>query len=197
MTVVHVRIPEERIPVLIGTGGAVKRALESRSGATVEIDPEDQTIRISAPPGGDPIGVLKARDVAVAVGRGFSPERAFRLLREDTYLAVVSMKEASGKQTKEAMRRLRARLIGTSGRARSRMEELSGCSLSIYGASVALIGTAEQLERGTRGVQMLLRGSEHSSVFGYLNRARRQSLMGPGMPRDDPSGPGPGLPPSE
>lgn len=195
MTVVHVRIPEERLPVLIGTGGAVKRALESRSQTHIEIDPDDQTIRISAPPGRDPMGVLKARDVAVAVGRGFSPERAFRLLREDTYLMVVSMKEASGKRTKEAMRRLRARLIGASGKARSRMEELSGCSLSIYGASVALIGTAEQLERGTRGVQMLLRGSEHSSVFGYLNRARRQALMTPELPRDDPPTLGEDLPP--
>ncbi len=52
MTVVHVRIPEERLPVLIGTGGAAKRALESRSKTHIEIDPEDQTIRISAPPGG-------------------------------------------------------------------------------------------------------------------------------------------------
>ncbi len=139
--------------------------------------------------------MLKARDVAEAVGRGFSPERAFRLLREDTYLTVVSMKEASGKRTKEAMRRLRARLIGASGKARSRMEELSGCSLSIYGSSVALIGTAEQLERGTRGVQMLLRGSEHSSVFGYLNRARRQALLTPELPRDELPVPGEDLPP--
>jgi ribosomal RNA assembly protein len=185
MTVVHVRIPEERLPVLIGTKGAVKQALERATGTQVEIDREDQNIRISSPPGGDPVAVLKARDVAQAVGRGFSPERAFRLLKEDTYLSVLDMKEVTGKHTKEAMRRLRARLIGTSGRSRGRIEELSGCSVSIYGSAVALIGNADQLERASRGVRMLLRGSEHSSVFGYLEKARRQSLLTPALPRVD------------
>lgn len=179
MTELHVRIPEERLAVIIGTGGVVKRSIEEKSKAKLEIDREDGSVRITSPGDVDPWGAMKARDVVLAVGRGFSPERAFRLFQGENYLGVISMKEISGKRTKEAMRRLRARLIGEGGSARSRLEELSGCSVSIYGASVALIGTAEQLERGERGVRLLLRGSEHGAVYSYLERARQRDLQAP------------------
>ncbi|MDE1821429.1 MAG: RNA-processing protein [Euryarchaeota archaeon] len=182
MTEVFVRIPEERVAVLIGTGGAVKKAIEQKSGAHLEIDRDDNSVLVTSPPTEDPWGAMKARDVVLAIGRGFSPERAFRLFQGESYLSVLDMKEISGKRTKDAMRRLRARLIGEQGRARERVEELSGCSVSVYGAAVALIGTAEQLERGERGVKLLLRGSEHGAVYSYLERARVRSITGPEEP---------------
>lgn len=182
MTELVVRIPEERVGVLIGPGGVVKKAIETRSGAKLEIDDDGNSVVVRSPPTEDPWGALKARDVVLAIGRGFSPERAFRLFQGESYLTVLDMKEISGKRTKEAMRRLRARLIGEHGRARSRVEELSGCSVSVYGASVALIGTAEQLERGARGVRLLLRGSEHGAVYSYLERARLRELQAPEAP---------------
>ena len=182
MTEVFVRIPEERIAVLIGTGGAVKKAIEEKSGAHLDIDRDDNSVLVTAPPDVDPWGALKARDVVLAVGRGFSPERAFRLFRGEMYLEILDMKEISGKRTKEAMRRLRARLIGERGRARERVEELSGCLVSVYGSAVALIGSAEQLDRGVRGVKLLIRGSEHGTVFSYLERARQRALTAPEEP---------------
>ena len=172
MSVTYVRVPEDRLAVLIGTKGSVKRSIEERSGSTLHIDPGDNAVRISSPDGQDPWGTLKARDVVLAIGRGFAPERAFLLFQGERYLAVLDMKEVTGKRTKEALRRIRARVIGYRGRARERLEELSGCLVSVYGSSVALIGTTEQLVRGTRAVTLLLRGSEHSTVFGFLERAR-------------------------
>ncbi len=192
MTEVFVRIPEERIAVLIGTGGAVKKAIEEKSGAHLDIDRDDNSVRVTAPPDVDPWGALKARDVVLAVGRGFSPERAFRLFRGEMYLEVLDMKQISGKRTKEAMRRLRARLIGERGRARERVEELSGCLVSVYGSAVALIGSAEQLDRGVRGVKLLIRGSEHGSVFSYLERARQRALTAPEEPTASEEGIGDG-----
>lgn len=190
MTEVFVRIPEERLAVLIGTGGAVKKAIEEKSGAHLEIDRDDNSVLVTSPPTEDPWGALKARDVVLAVGRGFSPERAFRLFRGETYIEILDMKQISGKRTKEAMRRLRARLIGESGRARTRVEELSGCSVSVYGSTVALIGDPEQLERGVRGVKLLIQGSEHGAVFSYLERARQRALTAPEEPTLPDSGPG-------
>lgn len=178
MAEMFVRIPEERVAVLIGIGGATKKTIEEKSGAKLEIEAESGAVTVSAPDEKDPWGVMKARDVVVAVGRGFSPERAFRLFRGETYFAVLNVREVSGKRDKNAVRRIRSRLIGEHGKARERLEELSGCSISVYGYHVALIGSAEELERGTRALTMLLRGSEHSTVFGFLSgeRERGQSL---------------------
>jgi ribosomal RNA assembly protein len=183
VTDLFVRIPEDRIGVLIGPGGSTKRRLEERTKTTIHIDPEDGAVEVVGPDDGDPMGVLKARDYALAVGRGFSPARAERLLRDDTYLGVVDIRQVSGKHEKAALWRVRSRLIGADGRARTRIEELSGCSMSVYGSTVALIGQERQLERATKAIELLLHGSEHSTVFHMLARQRRDDA------RDDATAP--------
>ncbi len=176
MPTLTVRIPEDRVGVLIGTRGRTRRAIATATGATVEVDADDGAVTVSGPET-DPIAALKARDIALAIGRGFSPERAMRLARENTFLGVLDIKFTTGRRDKAALRRIRARVIGAGGRARSRIEALSGCSMSIYGSTVALIGTEDQLDRGTRAVELLLRGSEHSAVFHLLARLRRNAAL--------------------
>jgi ribosomal RNA assembly protein len=183
--VLYARIPEDRIGVLIGPGGRTKRDIRTRTETEIEIDAEEGEVRISGPDS-DPIRAIKARDIVVAIGRGFSPERAMRLLKDNAYLGILDIKFTTGKREKSALRRIRARAIGTHGRARSRIEELSGCSMSVYGSTIALIGEEEQLERATRAVELLLKGSEHASVFHFLARARRdaavEEMLGPSVP---------------
>ncbi len=177
MPVLYARIPEERVAVLIGAGGRTRRDLAACTGTEIEIDAEEGEVRITGPDD-DPDGALKARDIAIAIGRGFSPERAMRLLKDRTYLGILDIKFTTGKHEKAALRRIRARVIGTRGRARSRIEELSGCSMSVFGSTVALIGDEDQLERGSRAVELLLKGSEHSTVFHLLARMRRDAALG-------------------
>ena len=174
MPTLYARIPDDRVAVLIGPGGTTKREIASRTGTAIEVDTEEGEVRLVGPDT-DPMGVLRARDVVLAIGRGFSPERAFRLLKENTFLGILDIKFTTGHHEKAALRRIRSRVIGTRGRARTRIEELSGCSLSVYGSTVALIGEEEQLERATRAVELLLRGSEHSTVFHLLARLRRDA----------------------
>lgn len=173
MPVLHVRIPEDRVGAAIGPGGSVKRALAASTHTEIESGPDDGEFRVAGPDDGDPLSVLKARDVLLAIGRGFSPERARRLLKDDTYLAVIDIKVVSGKRGRSQLWRIRSRLIGTQGTARERLEELSGCSVSVYGSTVAVIGRELELERATQAVELLLHGSEHSTVFHMLARQRR------------------------
>ncbi len=176
MPVLYARIPEDRIGVLIGPGGRTKRAIAEATGAAVSIDAEDGEVTVEAPDT-DPMAAMKARDIALAIGRGFSPERAMRLARENTFLGILDIKVTTGHHETAALRRIRSRVIGTGGRARARIEELSGCSVSVYGSTVALIGREDQLERATRAVELLLRGSEHSTVFHLLARLRRDAAI--------------------
>lgn len=172
--VLYARIPEDRVGVLIGPGGRTRKEIAARTRTDLAIDAVEGEVRISGPDN-DPMGALRARDIVLAIGRGFSPERAMRLLKEETFLGILDIKFTTGKREKAALRRIRSRVIGTHGRARARIEELSGCSVSVYGSTVALIGEEEQLERGTRAVELLLRGSEHSTVFHLLARLKREA----------------------
>jgi ribosomal RNA assembly protein len=176
MPTLYARIPDDRIAVVIGPGGRTKRAIASATSTQIDVDAEEGEVFVAGPDT-DPMGVLKARDIVLAIGRGFSPERAMRLLKEDTYLGVVDIKLATGHKEKDALRRIRSRVIGTRGRARTRIEELSGCSMSVYGSTVALIGEEEQLERATRAVELLVKGSEHSTVFHLLARLKRDDAV--------------------
>ncbi|MFO8109629.1 MAG: hypothetical protein R6U17_03770 [Thermoplasmata archaeon] len=67
---------------------------------------------------------------------------------------------------------MKARLIGKNGRTRELIEELSECYVSIYGNTVSLIGTPTELSIARRAVQMILEGSEHSTVYSYLESKR-------------------------
>jgi ribosomal RNA assembly protein len=176
MPTVYARIPEDRVGALIGPGGRTRRQIAEATGTTVEIDASEGEVSVSGSES-EPVSVLKARDIVLAIGRGFSPERAMRLLADDTFLGIVDIKLATGHREKAALRRIRARVIGTAGRARTRIEELSGCSMSVYGSTVALIGKEDQLARATQAVQLLLRGSEHSTVFHLLARLRRNAAV--------------------
>jgi ribosomal RNA assembly protein len=76
-------------------------------------------------------------------------------------------------KTQKHVMRLRARVIGSKGRTRSIIEELSGAKLSVYGSTVSIIGDVEQVQIARKAVDMLLSGSEHYVVYRYLERMRR------------------------
>jgi ribosomal RNA assembly protein len=165
-----VRIPKERVGVMIGTNGETKEFIERRLGVRLQIDSEGDVV-VHEESADDPLAGLKAVDVAKAIGRGFSPEHAYRLLDDMEYLEIIDMKEYVGSKG-EQLTRQRARIIGSEGKTRRIIEEMTGVYLSVYGSTVGMIGQAEQVEVARKAVDMLLRGSEHATVYRFLERAR-------------------------
>ncbi len=164
------RIPKERVGVIIGTNGETKAMMEERLGIQLIVDSEGE-VSIMEESAKDPIAVLKAMDIVKAIGRGFSPHHAFRLFDDMEYLEIIDMKDYVGSKT-EQLTRQRARVIGSQGKTRRLIEDLTGVYLSVYGSTVGIIGQPEQVEVARKAVDMLLRGSEHSTVYRYLERSR-------------------------
>jgi ribosomal RNA assembly protein len=48
MPSLFVRIPEDRIGVLIGTGGATKRRLEEKTATRIEVDPAEGEVTVTS-----------------------------------------------------------------------------------------------------------------------------------------------------
>jgi ribosomal RNA assembly protein len=164
-----VRVPKERVGALIGTDGETKELIERRAGVRLQIDTEGE-VNIEENPD-DPLAALKVMDLVKAVGRGFSPHRALRLLDEDEYLEVIELGDFIGKKS-DKLARVRARVIGSNGKTRRIIEDLTGAHMSIYGSTVAIIGNSVQLPIAKTAVEMILRGSEHATVYRYLERSR-------------------------
>ncbi len=155
-----VKIPKERKAVLIGRGGSVKKEIENRTKTRIIIK-EDVEIH-----GEDVEGVLTAKDVVTAIGRGFSPQNAFMLFNEGYELHIISLRG----ETKNTIKRLMGRVIGKQGKARRVIEELTGCKISVYGKTVSIIGKDEDLKRAIDSVELLLSGRKHGYVYQILER---------------------------
>jgi len=169
----YVKVPKERIAVLIGKDGRIMSMVKRATGGVrMEVDSETGEVNIDGEDAQDPTMVLKAADFVKAVGRGFSPERAMKLFDDDYYFQLYDIRDYCGKNPKQ-VRRLRSRIIGTDGKTRRIIEDISGCELSIYGNTVGVIGSFEAMPMATTAVDMVLSGSEHSSVYKFLEGKRR------------------------
>lgn len=168
-----VKVPRERVGIIIGSEGRVKNIIEKETKTRLEIDSEEGDITIvPTDEMEDPLSIWKARDIVRAIGRGFSPERAFRLLNDDELLEIVDLTLFT-KKSKNALARIKGRIIGEGGKTRRIIEEVSGAILSIYGHTVAIIGDAEQGRMAKEAIMMLIEGAPHSTVYNVLQKRRR------------------------
>ena len=167
----QIKIPKERVGALIGKGGEAKRWLEKRTGARILIDSTEGDVELDVTNLSDPSMALVIPNVIRAIGRGFSPEHAFELLEDGTVLEVIDMRDWVGKKPNHVAR-VRARLIGTRGKTRRIMEDLTGTHISVFGNTVAVIGGSVQASISVRAIEMLLEGAEHATVYRFLEGKR-------------------------
>lgn len=169
----YLRVPADRIGALLGRNGDVKRHLEEETGVSISIDSAEGDVEVDGSDARDPVMELKVASFVNAVGRGFSPQRAGQLLREDVFLETMHISEYVGGR-KNRLQRMRGRLIGKSGKSRQTLEELTETAISVQGDTVAIIGDPMEIELARTGIDMLLRGSDHSAVFHVLEHKRRE-----------------------
>ena len=156
------RIPKDRIAVLIGSKGATAKALRKASGAQeFHIDSESGDVEVvwGEPGSYDPIKAMKFPDVIKAIGRGMAPTAAIRLLDDDHFFEMVDLKDFVGKRSQQ-QRRIRARIIGSQGKIRRLIENLTYVEITIYKSTVVLVGDSDGLGLARQAVEMIAGGSE-------------------------------------
>jgi ribosomal RNA assembly protein len=163
------------VGVLIGPEGRIKKSIEEKLSVEVQIDSDAGDVTITmAEKATDPSMLFKAKDVITALGRGFSPEHAFRLIRdEEAILDLIDLRGVFGKSEAD-IKRVKGRIIGMNGKTRKIIEELTDTSVAVFGHTIAIIGTIEQVQVAREAVEMLIKGSMHGTVYRFLHRKRRE-----------------------
>jgi len=153
-----VRIPKERVGVVIGPDGTTKKNIEEKLSVELEIDSDAGDVHISVSENAtDPSTLFRAKDVVTALGRGFSPEHAFRLVRdEDVLMELIDLRAAFGKSEAD-LKRVKGRIIGLNGKTRRIIEELTDANVAVYGHTVGVIGTLEQVQVARVAIEMLVK----------------------------------------
>ncbi len=155
-----IKIPEERTAVLIGKKGSVKRHIFKKYGVKLTIKGSEVKLE------GEPFNIYIVKKIVKAIGRGFSPEKAYLLGRDDYQLEVLEIKDYV--HTKNALIRLRGRVIGREGTAKEKIEKLTHSYISVYGKTVAIIGDINYIHIAVEAIDMLLRGSKHGTVYRFI-----------------------------
>ncbi len=170
----YVKIPAERVGVLIGPDGNVKKRIEKIFGVSLTIDSESGSVEIAlSPDSKDVSNLFTVQNIVKAIGRGFNPKKAERLADEDYDLLIMDLAEYAGK-SQNAVARLRGRIIGKDGSSRQTLEELTETMISVYGDTVAIIGRIDRLEVAREAILMLVKGAFHKTVWNFLYAQRRK-----------------------
>lgn len=164
----EIKIPRERIAVLIGKSGEVKKRIESQLGVTLQIDSQEGDITLQ---GSEALQLYTGRDIVRAIGRGFNPEIALLLLKQDYVFELIDIT----RYVKENhIPRIKGRIIGKEGKARLVLEELSMSNVSVYGKSIGIIGESENVGMAKRALESLLQGAPHAVVYKWLEKRRKE-----------------------
>jgi ribosomal RNA assembly protein len=174
----ELRVPKERIAVLIGVKGEVKKKIEEETSSKLAIDSTEGDVKIT---GNDSLGLFSAREIIKAIGRGFSPEIAMLILKSDYAFELLNVADYVG-DSKNAADRLKGRVIGKDGKTRNYIEHITETNLSVYGKTIGIIGEVERVMLARRAVEELLAGANHESVYHWLekkkNELERNRMMG-------------------
>jgi len=169
MNVIEIEVPPERLGVLIGKNGEVKKRIEEKTGCKLKIDSKSCVVKLECD---DAIGFMRARDTIRAISLGFTPETALRLLDEE--MTVFEVLDLTSYVSEKALQRVKGRIIGKEGSMRRQLEDVLNVSISIQGKNVAIIGDPENVAAAREAIMMLIEGAQHSTVIKFMERKRRE-----------------------
>ncbi len=167
----ELRVPKERVAVLIGKDGETKRLIEEIGEVRLLI--QSDTGEVTVVKKGDPLKANISATVVQAIGRGFSPLNATLLYEENYQLVVISLRDFA-KPGSRRIEQIRARVIGTGGKTRKLVEELTSTHISIYGDTVSILGDYVSVEYAKEALNMLINGSKQRTVYTYLEKNARE-----------------------
>ncbi|MEK6903240.1 MAG: KH domain-containing protein [Nanoarchaeota archaeon] len=164
----ELKIPRDRVAVLIGRKGATKRKIQTLTNAKIRVSKEGDVSMITE----DTVGSYLITPIIRAIGRGVNPDVALELVNENIVLEIVNMPDFTGKSP-EKLKRMKARLIGTQGKARYVMEKFTNTTIVVYGKTVAIVGKVDDVAIAQQAVEKMLNGAPHANMYNFIKAQYR------------------------
>lgn len=169
----EIRIPKERIPILIGVKGEIKRKISKLTNTKITVNSKEGDVLID---GDNGLDVYNARQIINAISRGFNPDEALKLLNDENIFEIINISDYA-RNNKNDLKRIKGRLIGRNGKAKEMIQNLTNVSLSIYGKTASMIGKNDGVDTARHAINNLLSGSRHGKVYAYLERQRKMKMQ--------------------
>ncbi len=120
----------------------------------------------------DPYMEMKCSDVikSMAVG-GVDSKTAFKLFSDSYVLKIIDLSEIL--RSKKDVRRIMGRIIGSNGKMKLFMEDITETDINMFEDKIIIIGAIEGVELASEAVNALIRGAPHKKVYRLLEAGRR------------------------
>ncbi len=146
-----------------------KEELEKELGVQIILKQEEIEFK------GEELKIYEATQIIEAINRNFPIRFALLLLHPEYILENIPIKRYTRKNRN--LKEVRARIIGTQGKALRTITELSDCHLSLNNNTLSIIGEAEKIKEAENAVTNLIQGAKHSKVYSYLEEARKNKKI--------------------
>jgi len=116
---------------------------------------------------GESLNEFEMEAVIDAMNLGFSARTAALIKEEDIVFEKLNIKDHTRRKNLEIVR---GRLIGTHGKTKNTLEQISGCEIKIKDNIVGVIGEAESVADALVGIGNIIKGSKQTNVYKFLER---------------------------
>ena len=153
------KIGKNRIAVLIGTDGKIKKEIENALGVKVNIESKTGDCEVLPNidnPNYAPLNVYTAQKIVNAINRGFNPAKAMKLMEENYDIEVFNLLSILGKSEKH-IKRVKGRSIGRNGEMRRAIERFAESFVSVYGKTVSVMAIYEDLQIALKAINIIIK----------------------------------------
>ena len=161
----QVLVPSKCARILEENKGLIN-ALSKKLKCEIKIEDGNQ-IRIE----GEAYDEYNAKNVLSAFGRGFDIDTAYALLSDECFFTSINLKEIF--KSEDQIKRIKGRIIGKEGKSKTYIEAVSGARLCVYGNTVSLIGSMDEIKVADTALQILLDGGTHKKAYRIMERVKR------------------------
>jgi ribosomal RNA assembly protein len=116
---------------------------------------------------GNEINEFYTERILQAIDFGFEPEDTMLLIKDDYVLEYVNIKEHTHRKN---LGEIRARIIGTDGKAKAAIENLTASIIVIHENRVGIIADTNHIQQTIQSIVSLVQGAKHGNVFSYLEK---------------------------
>lgn len=165
-----IKIPEERVAVLIGKKAQAKKEIEKAFDCKLDIE----STGIVLLQGKDSLKLWDCEKTIKAIARGFNPEIALLIKNDDYDFELINISDYA--RSKNDLERLRGRVIGKEGSSREMIEKKTQAFISVYGKTIGIISKTDNIQIVYNAIDMLLKGARHPTVFNYIDKKLMKKL---------------------
>lgn len=175
-------IPQERMGVLIGKNGEIKKRMEEILNIKINIQ-SDGVVKVEYNTE-DPETYFKLRRIADAICCGFSGEDALKLMDGKVVLKKIDLRDFAD-ESSSRMKILKDRIIGRGGKIWKKIEKLANVRLALYRHVLGIIGEEENCEIALKTILKILGGAQFGTAFKYLEHQRKSVEKGIWLSREE------------